>query len=341
MRIRKLLTLTALFPLVATLLGSCAAPSAPRFIGTPTEPALLADHAVMDDSYVLPLQRWQPESEPRAVVVALHGFNDYRRAFETVGPYLAERGVITYAYDQRGFGATASRGGWDGDERMVRDARVMVELLRQAHPDLPVYLLGESMGGAVTLSAAAGEQRALVDGVVLVAPAVWARQTMPWYQRIALSVVNAVAPNWQPSSKTVQKVARKPSDNNAMLREIWQDPLMIRGTRIAAVNGLADLMDRAQASAPKLRGRALILYGERDEIVPKQPVCQMLGRLPDDGSAEWQLGLYPNGYHMLTRDLQAEVVLEDIAHWILAGDGQLPSGQKAGPERWQQEVCQA
>lgn len=330
-------TLRRLLALAVLTAAGCSLPPQQESLAlAPQQPALLEHHAVMDDGYELPLQRWLPAAEPVAVVLALHGFNDYRNAFAGVGPYLASRGIVTYAYDQRGFGATARRGLWAGTDRMVADARTMVELLREQHPALPIYLLGESMGGAVSI-ATAGEAAAseLVDGVVLVAPAVWARQTMPWYQRWGLAVARTVAPNWRPTGHSLKRQA---SDNIEMLRALGRDPLVIKETRIDTVAGLADLMDVALAATPRLTTRTLVLYGERDEIVPKLPTCRMLQTLPNDVS--WKLGLYPNGYHMLTRDLNGEQVVADIATWILAPQQPLPSGFQADSHDWNSRLCQ-
>lgn len=332
----KILRQALTFAALLIVAGCSIPPQQESFAMSPREPALLKNHAVMDDGYELPLEHWQPESTPSAVVLALHGFNDYHNAFATVGPYLASRGIATYAYDQRGFGATARRGRWAGAHRMVADARTMVELLREQYPQQPVYLLGESMGGAVSL-ATAGEAAAseLVDGIVLVAPAVWARQTMPWYQRWALAVARTVAPNWRPTGHSLKRQA---SDNIDMLRSLGRDPLVIKETRIDTVAGLADLMDVALASTPRLRTRTLVLYGERDEIVPKLPTCRMLQTLPQD--VNWKLGLYPNGYHMLTRDLNGEQVIDDIASWILTPQQPLPSGFQADQQDWNSRLCQ-
>jgi acylglycerol lipase len=319
-------------------LSGCSLPIQQERAAEPTiarEAALFDDRAVMNDGYELPLQRWLPEQEPAAVVLALHGFNDYHNAFTTVGPQLAAEGIATYAYDQRGFGATADRGFWSSAERMIDDARSMVELLRARHPDRPVYLLGESMGGAVSMAATARATSGLVDGVVLVAPAVWARKTMPWYQRWALAVAESVAPGWMPSAKGV---ARRPSDNIEMLRGLGRDPLMIKRTRVESIAGLADLMDMALASASRLNTRTLVLYGEQDQIVPKRPTCRMLRTLPP--AVDWQLGLYPQGYHMLTRDLNGGQVVNDIAHWILSPQQPLPSGHQADRGDWDSRLCQ-
>src|SRR5215469_3729123 len=57
------------------------------------------------DGQVLPLRKWLPKGEVKAVLLALHGFNDYSNAFEASGEAWAKQGIATYAYDQRGFGA--------------------------------------------------------------------------------------------------------------------------------------------------------------------------------------------------------------------------------------------
>ncbi|HMA11634.1 MAG TPA: alpha/beta fold hydrolase, partial [Steroidobacteraceae bacterium] len=90
-----------------------------------TTPRLESDRVIAADGAVLPLRVWQPQGAPRAVVLALHGFNDYRQAFAEVGPFLAAQGFAIYAYDQRGFGATAQRGIWPGTASLVDDARTV------------------------------------------------------------------------------------------------------------------------------------------------------------------------------------------------------------------------
>src|SRR5690606_21708360 len=118
-------------------------------------------------------------------IVALHGFNDYRGAYRLSGPALAAQGQVVYAYDQRGFGDSPFRGRWSGTERLTADLAEMVALVRNRHPGLPVTILGHSMGGAVTLAAMGGANPPRADRVVLAAPAVWGRSTMPLYQTAA------------------------------------------------------------------------------------------------------------------------------------------------------------
>ena len=150
--VRRGFTLGALL-ILPLLLMACAPRLQP--LGPPVMTPRIDDNKlVMDDGVALPLRDWKPDGKPKAVVLAVHGFNDYSHAFE--GPALdwAKDGIETYAYDQRGFGETPYHGLWAGDRRMVEDLKAAVSLLRRRHDDVPLYLLGESMGGAVVMAAA-------------------------------------------------------------------------------------------------------------------------------------------------------------------------------------------
>lgn len=301
-------------------LAGCATPLVQLRGERQTAPRLEADRVIAADGATLPLSVWRPQRTPRAVVLALHGFNDYRQAFAEVGPFLAARDITTYAYDQRSFGVTAQRGIWPGSELLMDDARTVAALLRQAHPGLPLYLLGESMGGAVSMRILAETPEA-ADGTVLVAAAVWGRATMNPLQRATLWLLAHSLPGLQLSGRGLGIIA---SDNEAMLRALGEDPLVLKESRADALWGLTNLMDGALAAAPRLTVPALVLYGERDEIIPRRPFCRMISALPSSA----RVAIYPNGYHMLTRDLGARVVLEDLATWLADPEAPLPSGHE-------------
>lgn len=244
------------------------------------------------------------------VVLALHGFNDYSNAFQDFAAFCSERGIAVHAYDQRGFGANPDRGLWPGMERLTTDLRDAVARLRQIYGDTPLYVLGESMGGAVTIVTAAGEKPLDVDGLILSAPAVWGGRHMNLFYRFTLWLASSIAPGW---TLTGGGLDIRPSDNIDMLRVFSADPLVIKATRTSSIAGLVALMDRALASAPKLDQDLLLLIGEKDEIVPPGALEDFRGRLKAPSITEIS---YPDGYHMLLRDLQRAAVFEDIIAWI-------------------------
>lgn len=290
---------------------------------------VMADQLVMADGAQLPLKTWRPPGEIRAVVLALHGMNDYSEFFAEPAAHLATHGILSYAYDQRGFGQGPHPRFWSSSATMVADARTATDLLAARHPGLPFYVFGESMGGAVAMLAAT-DPPAGMDGVILAAPAVWGRAAMPWWQRLSLWLAHNLAPGWAPSAHGLDI---RPSDNVAMLIKLGADPLVIKRTRMDAVKGVVDLMDEAEEVPAAILVPVLFLYGAHDQIIPAAPSWKAAAAIPNRRAA-----LYPNGWHMLVRDLQAKVVLDDMAAWMMDNEADLPSGaDKLAPVK--PEVC--
>jgi len=117
------------------------------------------------------------------------------------------------------------------------------------------------------------------------------------------------------------------SDNIEMLRALGRDPKVIKATRADVLYGIGNLMDGAVRDPDIGVTRALLLYGERDEIIPRAPTCAFIDEISGQSKHQSTVVLYQNGYHMLTRDLQAGIVLRDIGNWLLdaePGDTALP-----------------
>jgi alpha-beta hydrolase superfamily lysophospholipase len=302
-------------------LAPSAAPVLTPKLAPPLDPRTNPGHARMPDGFLLPLRTWGP-ADAGTVVLGLHGFNDYALAFAPLARRLAADGHRVYAVDQRGFGAGRLVGRWHGSARLTADLRALASAVRERHPGARLVIVGESMGGAVILAALA-DAPLPADALVLIAPAVWSRHDMPWYQRGALALSVRLAPG---KVLTGDGVPIYPSDHIDMLRAMGADPLVLKGARVDALWGVTNLMDRAAAGVPQLRGPALVLYGERDRIIPPVAFCRMLSRLPAEATGV-QLGLYAQGWHMLPRDLQGARVRHDIAEWLRRPGAPLPSGE--------------
>ena len=314
---------------LAVMLAACAPRIAPPGPGA-TTPHLTEKTFVTADGLELATRRWLPVGgAPKAVMLAVHGFNDYSKAFDKVpgapgvGPFLAEQGIAVYAYDQRGFGASPHRGLWAGRDVLVADFADFAAVLKRMYPDTPLYGLGESMGGAVVMSALARDTPPPVNGAVLAAPAVWARSTMPLIYRVALWLAAHTVPGWTP---TGQSLGRQASDNIDMLRDNGRDPLFIKQTRIDAVYGLTNLMDDALAASPEIKTPVLYLYGHNDQIIPRKPTKQALAALTA-ADAKALPAFYDKGWHMILRDKEASVVLNDVASYLTDPKAPLPSGE--------------
>lgn len=276
---------------VAILLAGCATEKAPP---SPPTASLIAE----------------PHDAPVAQILAVHGFNDHRTAFSGLAAHAADHGIRFEAYDQQGFGANDNRGLWPGLDLLTRDLARRLKEARAARPDIPLYLLGESMGGAVGVVTLAGHPDLPVDGLILSAPAVWGGDAMNPFYRLALWTVARIAPGMKLTGEGLGKQA---SDNIAMLRALGADPLFIRETRVDAIEGLVGLMRQAREDGPRLHLPRLVLAGTRDEIVPPEALASFIATLDP---ADCISVTYEDGWHMLLRDLQRRSAWKDITDWI-------------------------
>lgn len=276
--------------------------------------------------------------KPRHIVLAVHGFNDYSKAFEPLAQHLvAELQATVYAYDQRGFGANPSTGIWPGADTLLADLRHIAAQLRERHPGLPLTVVGESMGGAVVLVAASEAPGLAADQLILKAPAVWGAHSMPWYQRLSLYTLNLLAPDMSFTGRGLPSLGIRPTDDIEVSRDLSRDPLFIKATRVGSLAGVTELMGRAQTQTTLPPQRALVLYGLRDRIIPPKPVCDWLTHLntavPQPGTTD--VIVYPEGWHLLTRQLRTREPLQDMAHWLQ--NNPLPHRQSTAQA--QQVVC--
>lgn len=294
------------------------------------DPALDGRALIAADGYRLRVRAWAAASRfsaPRAVILALHGANDHAESFADPAAFWAELGIATIAYDQRGFGDTAGRGIWPGTETLAADAAAALALVARAHPGIPVFLLGESMGGAVAIvTATTPGLAAPPDGLVLAAPAAWGRQAMGPVEQAGLWVASTFLPATTFSGAGLDIQA---SDNLPMLRALGADPLYIPEMRADTIAGLVDLMTLAHDRIAAIPMRTLALFGENEQVLSEAAVEAVLRQLPDRPAAAPDgvvAASYSRGWHLLLRDLERRTPQRDIAAWMLAPGRPLPSG---------------
>jgi alpha-beta hydrolase superfamily lysophospholipase len=311
--------------LTALALAACApvvqhAGSAPAGFDGPR----LEDKAFVSfDGAKLALQRWEPEGQaPWAVIVGVHGMDDDSNAFEIAGPYWAKDGIATIAYDQRGFGRSPNHGVWAGDALMTGDLRTITALVRQRYPHAIVAVAGESLGAAVTIETFASPDPPAADRVVLLSPAVWGWSTQPVAFKTTLWLGAHVDGGWvlDPPNWVVKN--HYASDNIEELRRMGRDPYEIWGTRVDAIYGLVDTMERANRSVGGIKAPVAFLMGAHDQIIPPEPMrIAARGLKATDRSA-----FYAKGWHLLLVDRQAPVVFRDVESFLRDPAAPLPSG---------------
>ena len=308
---------------LSVMLAACSPVVVPAG-GKAAAPRLTADRYVAADGTALPLALWPAAGgePPTAVILGLHGFGDYRDAFEEPAKIWSAVGITTYAYDQRGFGKSPTRGRWPGTQTLVDDAVAVAILVRARHPGAPFYVVGESMGGALALVAADRGMEA--DGLVLSAAAVRSRESLGPVASWGLWFFAHTIP-WMPAGPT--SIDFKPTDNPKTIEKLQKDPLMLRQPRFDMGYGLVDLMDAARSAAERVNQPYMMLHGMGDRLIPTASVKIAIEVMPPRRDSK--LAFYKNGYHLLMRDKDGPIVAADIAAWVSNHEAALPSGADA------------
>ncbi|WP_102325325.1 alpha/beta fold hydrolase [Komagataeibacter saccharivorans] len=320
-----------LYPVLFALLAACTTREAPPPAPPAHHPALSrfvpADRMfAIAGGPTLPLRIWPAQGTERAVIVALHGFNDSRDAWERPAPILNAAGMSVIAPDLPGFGQTAQRGGWAGTDVLVRSAADLVATIGHEHPGVPLYVMGESMGGAIATVLAARSDAPPVAGYILLAPALW---DMDGGARTVTRLMAALAPHGRLSGRELP-VHVTAADDILALARLYYDPLTLRDTGTVALAGLTGLMHEAARAVPHMRGPVLVIYGGHDQIIPAPAMAAAWRHLPTGARRDYIAG----GYHLLLRSRTAEQVTADITGWIRHPDDFLPSGGDMAAAAW-------
>lgn len=285
----------------------------------------------LSDGTQAPYRKWDATSQmPKAIILAFHGFNDSRDAWELPAPSFTQSGITLYAVDIRGFGGTASRGHWPSLHHVQNDIIEEARFIARRHPRTPLYLMGESMGGAylITLAGTPALYKQLPDisGYILLAPAI---RQIDLASDFTLDIISTLAPNWRIEPGDLPKGVTASNNRMALVRTFY-NPLTLRSTPLSSLRGLVDLMNEAHEKAAHICCHTLLLYGGKDELVPADSMGPLWSQFPKQVRKDF----LPQGYHLLLRDHEREMPTRDIINWVFAPYYFLPSGGDISAGSW-------
>jgi len=254
------------------------------------------------------VRSWQPDSQPRAVVVICHGVNSHSGQYTWVGEQLADSGLAVYALDLRG------RGKSDGERfyvedvgDYVNDVAGAVRLAKSRHPGLAVFLLGHSAGGVVssvyTLDNQAELAGFICESFAFQVPA-------PGFALAAIKGLSHIAPRLPVLKLKNEDFSRDPK----AVEVLNNDPLTAHEVQPAiTVAALVRADERLREEFPRIMLPLLVMHGTDD----KATVCHGSQFFYETaGSKDKTLKLYEGHYHDLLNDIGKEGVMGDIKAWI-------------------------
>ena len=262
------------------------------------------------DGAEVPYRLWLAR-KPRAAVLLLHGAFDYAAAFEEIGPRFARRGFTSIAFDQRGFGATASRGTWMGAARMADDmAEAAKFVLGRVPANVPLFAIGESLGGAVAIHGAASGAVPQLKGLVLAAPCALAS---PFRPRLLAWLAASLRAMGGDAELVFERLSGWELTPAAAIR-LLGDPLVMRRIPPEILCGMATLALSSVSEATRVKIPVLTLVGARDQLVRQSCIRQLFDNLA--GPKSWRV--VADAPHLLLHWSGSGEVLREATRWMCA-----------------------
>jgi len=259
------------------------------------------------DGTPLLVRRWLSDGSPWAHVLLVHGIAEHSGRYERVGEWLASAGLDVTGYDLRGFGASGGRRAFvDRWKRYHDDLEERLAAVRAEAGDVPVALVGHSLGGLITLGYVLAEPpRPSPDALVLSAPAIEA--AVPGWKRTVAAVLGRAVPTASLKNELDgELLSRDPSVGERYLA----DPLAHHATttRLGA-EALAE-QRRVRAALGRLAIPTLVYHGSADRLVPTMS-SEPLGAL-----ATVTRRTYPDLRHESHNEPEGEAVVGDVIAWL-------------------------
>jgi acylglycerol lipase len=255
-------------------------------------------------------QAWIPDGEPRGVVVLAHGLSEHSGRYQHVAARLAGGGFAVEAYDHRGHGRSDGPRSFVEMDAVVADLDALVDAAAAAHPGVPLFLLGHSMGGLVAIEYAIRQQRKLT-GLILSSPLAALEAASP-LTRMTARVISLVAPQLGLVDIDSALVSRDPE----VVRAYDADPLVFR-RRLPArtVSQLESAVSSLPERARVITVPVLIMYGSGDHLVPPAGSVMLDSVI---SSQDKTLRVYDGLYHEIFNEPEQQQVLDDLCAWLSA-----------------------
>ncbi len=265
--------------------------------------------------------RWDTTGDPRAIVQIAHGMGEHAARYRRLASSLTDVGYVVYANDHRGHGRTAGGdehlgdlgpGGWSG---LVADLGELSTVARAENPDIPLVLIGHSMG-SFALQAYLLDHSDALDAAVLsgtTAIDVVAAGIDPT-KEIDLSAFNAA---FEPARTEYDWLSRDPDEVDKYVADPWcgfgLDPAGAAGMIAdAAATGDPQRLGAIRSSLP-----IYLMSGDADPLAGGGQLIELAaGRYRDAGVADVTVALYPGARHEVFNETNRDEITTDLLAWL-------------------------
>lgn len=270
-------------------------------------------HLVNADGQYLFCRYWKPNGTPKALIFVSHGAGEHCGRYDELAQMLKGLDMLVFAHDHVGHGQSEGERMVVSDFHIfVRDVLQHVDTIQKDYPEVPIFLLGHSMGGAISILVAA-ERPTYFSGMVLISPLVLANpESASTLKVLAAKLLNFVLPNM-----TLGRIDSSVLSRNKSEVDLYDsDPLVCRaGVKVCFGIQLLNAVSRVERAMPRLTLPFLLLQGSADRLCDSKGAYLLM---ESSRSQDKTLKMYEGAYHVLHKELPevTKSVLHEINTWV-------------------------
>lgn len=259
-----------------------------------------------------PCLSWvQPLRQVKAVILCVHGLGLHSGSYDSFGKVMSKKGYAVYAIDVRGFGSWMAAKGHQkvNFDACIDDIRSTLKSVRTANPDKPVFLLGESMGGAIAMQSAAKFPE-LINGLISSVPAGERFQQGKTDLKVALHMLT---PNraFDVGSGIMDQVTK----NDELRDNLKGDPLARLKLSSKELIQFQAFMNKNHDAAPTIKNiPVLIVQGAKDKLVKPKGTAELFDEL---ATQDKKMMTVLSAEHLIFEEGQfTDDVIDQLDAWI-------------------------
>ena len=247
---------------------------------------------------------------PKAVVLIVHGLGEHCERYNAVATDLNAAGYAVASLDLPGHGnSEGMRGHIDQFTQYGDAALTQYQKTTEAYPDVPVFLLGHSMGGLIGAHLLLNHQDKFV-GALLSGPAIQSPQEPPAFQVMIIKLIAALFPKLGVLVLDASGISRDP----AVVEDYMQDPLVNKGKLSAKLLvEMFNTMDECKADGGKISLPIRIMHGSKDDMTAPEGSELLHGLV---GSQDKELKIYDGLMHEILNEPEGPEITQEMIAWM-------------------------
>ena len=255
-------------------------------------------------------QCWRAAKNEKAIIVLVHGFGEHSGRYMNMVNHMVPLGYSIYSYDHRGHGRSKGEPGHVLNWAEFReDLKLFLSLVRDAHPELPIILMGHSMGGLIVLNYMLSNPDEDVKTVIASAPLL----AQPGISPVLIMISKILSKIWPGFSIDTKLDVNSISRDPAVIKAYQKDPLVHSRASARFGTELSATIEWTQSHAADFNKPLLMYHGESDSLVPLAGTKTFFDSVKIN---EKDMHIYPGGFHEPHNDIDHLNVTKDIENWL-------------------------